>query len=96
MRTISVLLAIAVVTPAEATDPRRDPIVGGTGTILWSTYVGGTSDDHPTAIAADHDGNIIVAGYTTSTDINAPARPRIIHSDIFIAKFNAAGTELVY
>jgi len=56
--------------------------------VIWSTYFGGTSDDHPTAIASDRAGNVIVAGYTTSTDINADPAPRIFHSDLFVAKLN--------
>ena len=64
--------------------------------VIWSTYFGGTSDDHPTAISSDRAGNVIVAGYTTSTDINAGPAPGIFHSDLFVAKLNAAGKLIYY
>src|SRR3954449_11799692 len=64
--------------------------------ITWSTFFGGTSDDYPRAIAADRDGNVYVAGHTTSTDFLSSAANRITHSDVFIAKLNAAGTQLIY
>jgi photosystem II stability/assembly factor-like uncharacterized protein len=64
--------------------------------ITWSTFFGGTSDDYPRAIAVDRDGNVYVAGHTTSTDFLSSAANRITHSDIFVAKLNAAGTRLIY
>jgi hypothetical protein len=72
-----------------------------TGTIVYSTYLGGNNEDVGYAIAADASGNAYVAGYTQSTnfpttagaydttlgpDSIGPAR------DAFVAKLTTTGT----
>lgn len=42
--------------------------ISSTGTLLISTYLGGTGDDVVTAVKIDINGRVYVAGYTTSTD----------------------------
>jgi hypothetical protein len=50
--------------PADAFVANFDP----SGALIYSTFLGGTSDDSGNAIATDHQGNAYVAGVTASTD----------------------------
>jgi hypothetical protein len=45
-----------------------DPSVSGSGSLLYSTYLGGSDSDSANAIALDSSGDIIVAGQTLSAD----------------------------
>jgi gliding motility-associated-like protein len=42
--------------------------VGGAGVRVWQTYLGGSSDENPYVCEMGPDGNLYIAGYTTSTD----------------------------
>jgi hypothetical protein len=67
--------------------------------LVYSTYLGGTGDDHGNSIAVDSTGSVYVAGYTYSTDFptaNAIQAARGGDRDAFITKVNAAGSALVY
>jgi hypothetical protein len=70
-------------------------------TFVYSTYLGGSGFDAAAAIAADGEGNAYVVGSTGSTDFptQMPLQGSSLESGFltaFIAKFNAAGTALVY
>jgi len=72
-----------------------DPVV------IYSTYLGGTGDDFPGDAVVDSEGNLYVAGSTTST--NFPTKGAFQTSnnggafdDVFVTKFNKAGTEVIY
>ncbi len=64
-------------------------------TVQWSTYYGGTNEDHGMSVASDPAGNVIVAGFTYST--NFPITAGAVQTvnagaiDAFIVKFNGAG-----
>ena len=85
--------------PGDVFVARFDP----SGTLLvYSTYLGGSGTDTPTALALDEDGNAYVAGNTAST--NFPAQ-NAFHSsypnsyfapDIFLTKLSSNGQVLVY
>jgi hypothetical protein len=68
--------------------------------LIYSTYLGGGGDDFGIGIAVDDSGNAYVVGLTDS--VNFPVTPGAFQttlkgsSDIFITKFNAAGSSLVY
>jgi hypothetical protein len=69
--------------------------------LVYSTYLGGTGEDAGGSIAVDAAGNAYVTGETTST--NFPTANPLQHSlggpysyDAFVAKFNPAGSALVY
>ncbi len=71
-----------------------DPVVIG-----YSTFLGGSGDDHATAIAVDSDRNIYVAGNTNSPDFptKGGVRPSIAGGrDLFVAKLNPAGSEVLF
>ena len=69
--------------------------------LVYSTYLGGSGDDgaDSVAVAVDGQGNVYVAGYTSSTDF--PTRKALYGqnaggpNDVFVAKFNPAG-ELLF
>ena len=78
--------------------------VGGTGTRVWQTYVGGGGDDNPYAMEQGPDGNLYITGYTASTNF-----PLLLGSafsgssinqgnqatdNIFITKIDPSGTSL--
>jgi gliding motility-associated-like protein len=67
-------------------------------TRIYSTFLGGNSNEQPHSLIVDESGNLIVAGRTLSA--NYPLRGSgLIGSggqwDIAITKFNAAGTQLI-
>ncbi len=75
--------------------------IDASGALIYSTYLGGTgSDDEATGIAADSAGNAYVTGVTNSSDFPVlhPIQPTNHggDADIFITKFNASGSALVY
>lgn len=66
---------------------------------VFSTFLGGSSDDFGTAIAVDGAGQAYVAGYTWSTDFPVLGGAQMSHAgarDVFLVKFAAAGTSLAY
>jgi hypothetical protein len=69
--------------------------------LVYSTYIGGNSDEEGRAIAVDGSGNAYVTGYTYST--NYDVTPGAFQTngggsyrDVFVTKLNATGTALVY
>jgi Beta-propeller repeat len=74
-------------------------------TLLYSTYLGGNSDDSGSGIALDTTGNVNLTGRTDSTNFptanpvqaeNQGGTDSNFGFDAFITKFNATGTALVY
>jgi len=71
-----------------------------TGSLVYSTYLGGTSSDYGQSIAVDNNGNIYLTGYTQSSDfpITSDAYQNTSgggSNDAFLSKFNSNGT-LIY
>ncbi|MFZ1691748.1 MAG: SBBP repeat-containing protein, partial [Flavobacteriales bacterium] len=78
--------------------------VGGSGTRVWQTYIGGGGDDNPYAMEQGPDGNLYITGQTSSTNfpllggtafsgssINQQAQSGI---DVFVLKMNTAGNSI--
>jgi hypothetical protein len=69
-------------------------------TLLYSTYLGGNSEDAGYGIAVDSTGNVYIAGKTYSIDF--PTTPGALDAnlnggrDAFVAKLNATGDDLIY
>jgi hypothetical protein len=74
-------------------------------TLSYSTYFGGSADDLAWSVKVDTNGFVYVAGQTLSTAFAFPIPPGgyqpalgggIFNGDAFIAKFDSAGSNLVY
>ncbi len=71
----------------------------GGGSLIYSTYLGGTGDDAGTALAVDASGNVFVTG--TARLFNFPIVNAIepnphTSGDSFVAKLNATGSALIF
>ena len=67
--------------------------------MVYSTYLGGRSDDRPNGVAVDSEGCAYIVGETRSADFPGVggAQLRIAgDTDVFVAKLNAAGSALLY
>lgn len=71
------------------------PAGGGSADLLYSTYLGGASDDAATSVAADATGYAYVTGLTASTRFPTvkPFQPGLAGGDdAFVAKLNPAAS----
>jgi uncharacterized protein (TIGR03437 family) len=72
----------------------------GTGTVAFSTYLGGSGNDYGYAVALDSAGKVYVAGETASSDFPiAGAAQKTFGGgagDAFITKLSGDGTSLIY
>jgi hypothetical protein len=70
------------------------------GSLIYSTFLGGAQNDHGGAIVANPDGSVYVGGYTQSTDFpvtsNAYQGTAGGGSDAFLARISADGSQLLY
>jgi hypothetical protein len=78
--------------------------------LLYSTYLGGSTNSISEGMAIDSSGNVYVAGYTSDTDfpVTTGAFQTVNHADTnttyseesnqngFVTKLNSTGTKLVY
>lgn len=73
-----------------------DPVL-----LVYCGYIGGSAQDDGRGIAVDKEGNAYVGGSAQSTEASFPIKvgPDLSHNglnDVYVAKVNAAGTDLVY
>ncbi len=68
--------------------------------LLYSSYFGGTENDHGLCIVQDSQGNMLIAGITYSNDLptteNAYDQTFNGEADVFITKWSNDGTELLF
>jgi hypothetical protein len=57
----------------EGVVTRLDPALSGNQQLVYSTYLGGATEDIPTAIGVGFNGQIVVAGFTNSTNFPVSA-----------------------
>jgi Beta-propeller repeat len=70
-----------------------------TGSLVYSTYIGGSGDDSGNAIALDASGNVFVAGGTKSSDfptLGAYQSTLKGASNAFVLELNSTGSTLMY
>jgi uncharacterized protein (TIGR03437 family) len=75
---------------------------------VYSTLLGGTSDETGAAIAVTAEGNAVITGFTNSTDFPVTADPiqgafgglggqlYVVYGDAFVTKLSPDGSSLVY
>src|SRR5262249_43500857 len=67
--------------------------------LLYSTYLGGTGEDHAKAVAVDSMGSALVTGSTYSPDFPVAGAFQAIPAggqDVFVAKFSVDGQALIF
>jgi len=66
---------------------------------VYSTYLGGSSNDYGNGIAVDGSGNAYVTGYSSSTNFPTKSPIQGVNAgsyDVFVTKITAGGTALSY
>jgi hypothetical protein len=82
------------------TDAMVAKLAASGASVLWCTYLGGSSDELGEAIGLDNAGNVFVSGETYSADfpVAGPAvrGTRSGSTDAFVSKFTPSGRVLTY
>lgn len=76
--------------------PAQPAAAAGPLQLAYSSYLGGNSDEEGRGLARDSAGNVYVVGETYSTDFAGSPNPIAGSSDIFVAKFDPSGKQLLY
>jgi uncharacterized protein (TIGR03437 family) len=66
--------------------------------LVYSTYLGGASEDEAYALAIDQSGNVYITGRTNSSDfpLTNPIQSTRFAFDIFVTEINAAGSARLF
>ncbi|HUT40604.1 MAG TPA: DUF4347 domain-containing protein, partial [Gammaproteobacteria bacterium] len=71
----------------------------GAGSLVYSSYFGGSGSEDIRSLAVDPNGNIVVVGLTTSTDLSTVNGYQTTlggGNDAFVARFSSDGSTLLY
>ena len=68
---------------------------GNLSNLVFSTYIGGYSDDYGRCIKLDSDKNIVISGKTRSMNFPIVGNPAANKGDIFVLKLNNSGSKLL-
>ena len=69
------------------------------GSLIYSTFIGGSSSDMSNSIVVDKVGNSYITGATSSTNYYVTAgayQTTQTNGDVFVSKLNSSGTALIY
>lgn len=84
----------------DAFATKLDPSKSGEESLIYSTFIGGNSDDYGNSIAVDPQGNAYVTGYAKSTDFptttNAIQTEKKGNDDAFITKLASDGKTALF
>jgi hypothetical protein len=73
---------------------------GADSQIRWGTYVGGSGDDGAYDVVLDSEGNLVLAGFTSSPDIPVPCGYQQTHGggdyDHYLAELSTDGSSLLW
>lgn len=78
---------------------KMDTTQSGAASLVYSTYLGGSSDDLAFGLAVDSSGDAVVTGSTVSSDfpvLNAFQATLNGTSDLFVTKFNPSGSGMMF
>jgi hypothetical protein len=76
-----------------------NPSLSGAASLIYSTYLGGSSDDAALGVAADGALGVCLTGYTLSSDFPTVAPLQAANAgsrDTFVSHLNAAGSALTF
>lgn len=80
-------------------DPTETLIIDPKVTVDYSTYLGGSGEDRINDIALDSEGNLLLTGYTYSSDFPVFHGAQNSHGgtkDIFVSKLTSDGSDIIY
>ena len=69
------------------------------GALVFSTFLGGSANDHAGGVAVDSSGNVYIAGGTYSTNfprVGAIQSTLGGNQDVFVSKISASGSQILY
>jgi subtilisin family serine protease/subtilisin-like proprotein convertase family protein len=65
--------------------------INGAGTVAWTRYLGGSDYDYARGIAVDGNGQVLVTGYTRSTDLPSATNIHRGGTDGFVTRISGVG-----